>query len=643
MSIKRLDDIEITDDDITWAASLVGDNIVFDDSRKTVIKNLESIDIQAFPGSGKTTTLVVKLAILAKKWSFPNAGICVLSHTNVAKEEIEDKLGNTVEGKKLLSYPHFVGTLHSFFDTFIGLPWLRSKGISIKIIDTDHVKSIRWKMLSYQTREYFKRNHKDEKICGYHGTWGNIDWGKQGKTREELLKVISVSQRKGFFTFDEMLLLAQKVLSEHPSIAEGIQQRFPLLFIDEAQDTNSLLWDLLYKAFPNNGEKSVRQGFGDSNQAIYNYVNEDVQQSEFPRNNPLVLSESRRFDNRIAVLANCVSISQEQMHGTDNVFSDRNIQHTIFLFPREKASRVIDEFGKLILNTFSDKELLANAKLGCHVVGMVHKKSDDTPEKHFPKGIYDYWPNYNPQITSKNHFQKYFIDYFRIGLSEFFCSGDMSCLVNWIAKGMCKIINRAAGNNLVMPNNNTFIAIEKLLPDEKKTVYRQLMLGLALSKSLKKEEWNSIIDKIDNILKLFNLSLSSQDRFLLNWKDEVMIERDESRPPQMGNNYFYQDADTGRSICLEFGSIHSVKGRTHLATMVLETFSSAHNIKSILNYLCGKPPKKTTKTNLGRLKCQYVAMSRAKALLCLAIPHEFVDNDTKTLLTENGWSINVLD
>lgn len=642
MSIQKLKNIHITDDDITWVESLMGEHIKFDDPRKTVIKNLESVDIQAFPGSGKTTILVAKLAILAKKWPFSHAGICVLSHTNVAREEIEGRLGNTVEGKKLLSYPHFVGTLHSFFDTFIGLPWLRSEGISINIIDTDYVRSLRWKMLSYKTQEYFKKNYKDEKICGYYETWGNIDWSKQGKTREELLNVISLSQKKGFFTFDEMLLLAQKVLNENPSIAVGIQERFPLLFIDEAQDTNSLLWDLIHKAFPNDGVRTVRQGFGDSNQAIYNYVNEDVQHSEFPRSNPLVLNESRRFDNRIAALANCVAISQEQMQGTNNSFSDRNIRHTIYLFPKEKASCVIDEFGKLILNTFSDEELLANAKLGCHVVGMVHKKVGDTPEKHFPKGIYDYWPNYDPIKTSKNQIQKFLIDYFRIGISEFAHSGDMSCLINWIAKGMCKVINRAAKVKLVMPNNNTFIAIEQILPYEKRPIYRQLMLDLALAEFQTKEDWNFVIKKTEDILKLFDLSLTSQDRSLLNWVDGAPFECDERKPQPKVNNYFYQDADTGRSLNLEFGSIHSVKGRTHLATMVLETFSSAHNIKSILNYLCGKPPKKATKTNLGRLKCQYVAMSRATALLCLAIPSEFVDADTQKLLTDKGWTINVL-
>ena len=45
---------------------------------------------------------------------------------------------------------------------------------------------------------------------------------------------------------------------------------------------------IVLRPFPNDGIKTVRQGFGDSNQAIYNYVNEDVQDSEFPRSNPPV-------------------------------------------------------------------------------------------------------------------------------------------------------------------------------------------------------------------------------------------------------------------------------------------------------------------------------------------------------------------
>lgn len=86
MSIDLLKDIIITESDIDWIENVMGNTIHFDHDRREIIKCLDSIDIQAFPGSGKTTLLVAKLAILAKKWSFSNKGICVLSHTNVARE-----------------------------------------------------------------------------------------------------------------------------------------------------------------------------------------------------------------------------------------------------------------------------------------------------------------------------------------------------------------------------------------------------------------------------------------------------------------------------------------------------------------------------------------------------------------------------
>lgn len=113
MSISALEGIHISDDDIDQIEILLG-NVSFDAPRRDIIKKLDSFDVQAFPGSGKTTVLIAKLAILAKKWPYEHKGICVLSHTNVAREEIETRLGQTDLGKKLLSYPHFVGTVHSF-------------------------------------------------------------------------------------------------------------------------------------------------------------------------------------------------------------------------------------------------------------------------------------------------------------------------------------------------------------------------------------------------------------------------------------------------------------------------------------------------------------------------------------------------
>jgi len=117
------------------------------DSRLDVIKSLETIDVEACPGSGKTTLLVAKLAILSKTWPYRNKGICVLSHTNAAREEISGRLGPTPEGYALLKFPHFIGTIHGFVNEFVATPWLLSKGIKPKVIDDDFVLNKRWQML----------------------------------------------------------------------------------------------------------------------------------------------------------------------------------------------------------------------------------------------------------------------------------------------------------------------------------------------------------------------------------------------------------------------------------------------------------------------------------------------------------------
>lgn len=644
MKIERHKDIEINNEDIDWVETIMGGALHFNDTRRTIIKNMDSIDIQAFPGSGKTTALVAKLAILAKKWTFSNSGICVLSHTNVAREEIENRLGNTEVGKKLLSYPHFIGTLHSFFDTYIALPWLRSKGIKLNLIDTLLVQKSRWYTLPRDTRIYLMRQNRDESICEYKGSIGTIDWDKQGDTRSRLLSVIQQSQNAGDFTFDEMLLYTQEALAQCSFLPTAIQNRFPIFFIDEAQDTNTFQWDLVHRAFSSDGELSIRQGFGDSNQAIYNYVDETVECLEFPRNNPLLLSESRRFDSRIAELANTVAISSDQMDGTVNEFSERVCCHTIYLFAKEKAGQVIDEFGHLVLDTFSDEELVLYKKAGCHVIGMVHIKKDETPDKQFPKGIYDYWPGYEAKKSNKYVTPQLLVEYFRMGKSEFIEKNETACQVEWIVKGLRQLINKARNENSIAATNNTFSTIIKILSEENKMIFRKLIANLMARDISSKDNWEHLSKHFQRILELFGTTFNDKTNKFLLWADDEAINDPGCIPSDIThvNCHTYQNEGTGRCVELEFGSIHSVKGRTHLATLVLETYFRTHNIKSIIKYLCNTPPKSSTK-NQNRLKCQYVAMTRAMGLLCLAIPKEFVDEKTHGELQNVGWHLQVIE
>lgn len=142
--------ITINDEDIAWAEKLLSlPPGAFDQERKEAIKALGRFDVQACPGSGKTTLVVAKLAILANKWPYSTRGICVVSHTNVARKEIQERLGMTEIGQKLLSYPHFIGTIHGFVNRFVALPWIRSKGWPISVVDTDIALNKRWSKLRH--------------------------------------------------------------------------------------------------------------------------------------------------------------------------------------------------------------------------------------------------------------------------------------------------------------------------------------------------------------------------------------------------------------------------------------------------------------------------------------------------------------
>lgn len=82
--------LNVTNEDIEHAAEVLNIASGFDAQRVDVIKCMESRDIVACPGSGKTTVLLAKLIILARQLPLKNnKGICIITHTNVAIDEIK--------------------------------------------------------------------------------------------------------------------------------------------------------------------------------------------------------------------------------------------------------------------------------------------------------------------------------------------------------------------------------------------------------------------------------------------------------------------------------------------------------------------------------------------------------------------------
>lgn len=114
----------------------------FDTHRIDIIKENSSCYVQASPGSGKTTALLAKLMILANKMPlYSGKGVCVLTHTNVAIDEIKAKLGQ--KANVLFRYPNFFGTIQTFLHKYITAAALHYfYGSQIAYVDDDVANAV---------------------------------------------------------------------------------------------------------------------------------------------------------------------------------------------------------------------------------------------------------------------------------------------------------------------------------------------------------------------------------------------------------------------------------------------------------------------------------------------------------------------
>lgn len=408
-------------------------------------------------------------------------------------------------------------------------------------------------------------------------------------------------------------------------IFEDLVKRFSESFGEEAgahftsRDIIYLMTDLLLSD----------QAYGDSNQAIYNSYEKMEDVEYFPRANALQMLNSKRFGAEIAKLANGVALDKSNMIGEGRPFSNNNIQNTIFLFENGQENIVVDKFAELIFRSFSHDELEEYQKYGCHVLGMVHKIDKEMSVKN-------YFEEYNPEV--KKQTPNHLIDYFWIAEEQMEKKGELSLKVEWISKGICKIMRKYPLKE-IEKSSSAFNSIIKTVRPENREEIRSGLLEIMCMNWKTKNEWENVIDQILHLLSdVIKYTDARKDEFLFWDGSEKPEEYTKNRNRVNEKEY---ENESGDKINIKFGSIHSSKGRTHLTTLVVETKYYEDNLSSILPWLSGKRPKLGVR-NKKRLKCHYVAMTRAKGLLCLAIPRKSVSDQVRKELENFGWNLEVV-
>ena len=130
--------------------------------------------------------------------------------------------------------------------------------------------------------------------------------------------------------------------------------------------------------------------------------------------------------------------------------------------------------------------------------------------------------------------------------------------------------------------------------------------------------------------------------FLAWFPQSFKVEAKEDKCPK---NTYIHHGKGGEEVEIRLGSIHSVKGQTHTATLVLDTFNRAYHFNKLQKCVTHKPYTVAQRTNslMDRMKLHYVAATRPTHLLCIAARKDhFTKKDIAHIKDSGTWKVTVL-
>jgi DNA helicase-2/ATP-dependent DNA helicase PcrA len=651
----------ITQAEIEWAAALMGLGadgfapVGGDDSRLRAMMNLETCDYEACPGSGKTTLLVAKLAILAGRWSPRQQGICVLSHTNAARNEIGDRLSASAAAGVLMRYPHFVGTIHSFVNEFLATPWLRSLGYPVQVVDTHIALSKRMGALAWKWRNAMEKRNLGPIALSYNAADFTSDkrggLGVHTDTYQAMVAVCREISEQGYFCFDEMFVWANQLLDRNPGVAADLRRRFPLVFIDEAQDNSEAQSAILHRIFCAGDGPARRQRFGDSNQAIYASSSQDGASTDpFPAAPTHSIPRSYRFPQAIADVVKGFGVTPQNLVGagpTGVRIASAPKPSAIFLFDNPSVQEVLPRYGAYLIEQFQEPELAIGAFVA--VAGVHEMDKDD----NLPRAMGHYAPHYDAACARKESAPATLAQFLARARFEMEGVGNTHVLVNGLAAGLLRmgeLMGQARTSRGRKSAHRRMV--EALEGTPALASYLKLVdLTLSVRGEFTAKAWeDGALPHLSDIIDHFAAG-EEVDKLALEfliWPDEVeLVAGDVAYAPRTDNVFSYPHAEP--KVHIRLGSIHSVKGETHTATLVLDTFFHAHHLNELKPWLLGArsggfkdkkgAPQLESTRLLGRLKLHYVAMTRPSHLLCVAMRKDAFTDDELGILKGRGWSV----
>jgi superfamily I DNA/RNA helicase len=621
--------------------------------RVKVIKEInESCDVVACPGSGKTTVLLAKLIILANRMPFDDyRGICVLTHTNVAIDLIKSKAN--LASDKLFKYPNFFGTIQSFVDRYLAIPAYTKKYPNRSTwIDNDTYKSYfdrnQYRFLGKKAIHFCKvksrKNYpysisyldlvlNEDNFC--ESLKLNLEEEVDKKIYEALKRTKEYMFEAGYLTFKDAYDLASLYIKKHTDLGKAFCHRFKYLFIDEMQDTDNDQLNIIEKLFDNSD--TIVQYFGDPNQAIYDSnVQEDMLWNPGKNGRKILkISDSKRFGKKIADILDKIKINDEIDMGSSS--QNSTVQPKLLLYKSGQEHKVLEKFIEIINE---NKEVwlpeLKKEKPIYKAIGWIAKERTEKEITDGKLNISSYYKDFQKK-ADKNK-QKYNnLRFYLCRHIELSYLKGAKVYSNLIVLAFLEVLNLG---EIRIPETKRLYTKNTLLKYLKEnnqlSIFLEKVANWAKRINQSTDEYdNDIIQDIRTYIntdfqKFFGYNIEKIKDFVESRKNDT----EENKDKKEKGCIYYSSKPELNGIEVEVGTVHSIKGETHTATLYMETFYNKYfESKRLAKQLTNNEKDKKT------IKMLHVGFSRPTHLLCFAALYDNVKNDIE-IFENAGWKVN---
>lgn len=362
--------------------------------------------------------------------------------------------------------------------------------------------------------------------------------------------------KSGLYRYADMLALARRALHENPALAERLRRRFPLVILDEAQDTQGDHLRLLEQIFKQDGV--AFQCLGDSNQTLYD---DGTATPAYwtPGPESIPLDDSRRFGKDIADFASRLTVRRPQ---------------GIVGLGIKPASRVMILFDEgtigNVLGAFADEvRAVWGATSGDRDVWAVASRHTPAGTKGawLPKSLVDYYPAYRSEGGAREkanllcrQFQKASIHH-----AANRPPAEVGEMLSVGLSGLLRLSGwRTVNDGPVTPHNvwATLSHRGRGLPRTARRILRDhVLLGGA---AWEDAQWNTFLAEF---LPLFEPYPADPENAIASYCAFVDDQKADLADPDRRAT---KHVDLG-DVTLRLGSIHSVKGKSVDGILIVES------------------------------------------------------------------------